>query len=753
MSRLSREQKRELKRQRSAGGTGGQPTTGMTPIEVHVPASADAAGPAVRGAAGARSGATVGGVPVVPAPGETVQGAILNHLHRLALATGHPVLATIHDERIGFVVPLQVHVDGSSRYTGEPERVAPPAPPAPPMRRPDGHPHLPAQEHRHSPAEGRSQPAARNFSQPPAQDHHPRPPAQERPQPPGLEDPRPSAQDHPRSGVEERPYFPVQERPQPPAQRRPESPAPPLPPAPVSAEGSAQAPETPVAPRRDKATYALRSVPEPHARPAPGPESGTPSAPARRPETAPAPAPAPEPALPPKSAPPAPPEFAPAPQPAPARMREPAVTAEFVPQPQPQPQPASVASPEFAPEPQLAPARSPGPAVTAEFVPQVAPEPPARPEFAPEPQPAPLPPRESAPATAPAAMPEPVVEADSGQVAGAGAGSASSAVAPASGPEPVPAGGPAAPGAPTPSTFALRAVPEPKPLPGAASTHVLRAAPESTPTATSAPTPTPMGKFGPAPLIGSVLESKPAPGWMAAHESQAAAGERKPEPESTAAAPARKPASAMEALSLLAPEREPEPKPAPVRGFDAVAEAVLAPSPQEPGPERDPASAFLAEPVARINEAVKMGRIESAAGMAERAVAEAAQSLGQEHPEVLKLRELTAYIAYLAGDALRSFHLSLDLARVRRRHRDTGAAYGNVQSAATAWRAVRDPLQGLHLGRDLIGVWTELTADDGPAADDLEQLESARTRMGRLADRAHVVVDNPYTWTPRAHGE
>ena len=145
--------------------------------------------------------------------------------------------------------------------------------------------------------------------------------------------------------------------------------------------------------------------------------------------------------------------------------------------------------------------------------------------------------------------------------------------------------------------------------------------------------------------------------------------------------------------------------------------------------------------MARINEAVRKGRIEEAAGLAERAVAEASQSLGPEHPEVLRLRELTAYIAYLAGDALGSFHLSLDLAQVRRRHRDPDAAYGSVQSAYTAWRAVRDPSQGLHLGRDLIGLWTELVADGGPAADDLEQLESARSRMTRLADRAGVRSD------------
>ncbi|WP_330306652.1 MULTISPECIES: hypothetical protein [unclassified Streptomyces] len=543
MSRLSREQKRELKRQRSAGAVPrGQQAAGVTPIEVHVPAPT----------AGTAGGATVGGMPVVAAPGETVQAAVLNYLHRLALATGHPVLATIHDECIGFVVPLQVYVDGSSRYAGEPVRVGAGA------------------------GTGTSAVGSTGEAQP---------------------------QPQPRRQVQ-------QPQPQPPA-----PPSAPVPPAPVSAAraqeepatGAPAAPETPPVPRRDKATYVLRAVPEPTPEPAVAPAP----APVARPEPAPAPTPTPE------------PEPVQTPMPMPAR-------------------PAASAVP--APEP----VRSPGPSTPT-----------------PTPTPSPTP-------------------------------------------------SPTPPSTPTPSTFVLRAVPEPKPLPGAAATHVLRAVPESAAGVVAAPT----GEFGPAPVA---------------------------EP-----APVRKSVSAMEAMSLMEPE--PEPKPAPVRGFDAVAEAVLAPSTAPEG-EGEGAAAFLVEPVARINEAVKMGRIEAAAGMAERAVAEAAQSLGEEHQEVLKLRELTAYIAYLAGDALRSFHLSLDLARVRRRHRDPRAAYGNVQSAAAAWRAVRDPLQGLHLGRDLIGVWTELTADGGPAADDIEQLESARTRMGRLAERARVLADNPYTQSPRAHGQ
>lgn len=416
MSRLSREQKRELKRRRAEEGadSGEYLDPAVTPVEVRVPASPE-------GAAAAGDVATVGGVPVFAAPGQTVQAAVLDHLHRLALATGRPVLAAIHDERTGFVVPIQVYVDGSSSYVGEPRRFQP----------------------------------------------HPQPQ-------------------------------------------------------------------------------------QPQAYPQP-------------------------------------------PEPAAGQVR------------------------------QMPPPPPPVPSMPSAGMPPVPPAPPTDPVWPPAPT-----------DPAPSVLP--------------------------------------------PSAFALRALPEPQ---------------RETPPGVVSP---PTGEFGPAPDL----------------------------------TPARKAARSPIALNLdLDAAPEPEPKPAPVRGFDAVAEAVLAPVPEGAGE-----TAFLSEPVTRINEAVREGRIEEATGMAERAVAEAAQALGPEHPEVLRLRELTAYIAYLAGDAPRSFQLSLDLARVHRRHRDPDAAYGNVQSAATAWRAVRDPSQGLDLGRDLIGVWTELTADGGPAADDIEQLEKTRTRMGRLAERA-----------------
>ncbi|MHC3473797.1 tetratricopeptide repeat protein [Streptomyces sp. 7R007] len=244
-------------------------------------------------------------------------------------------------------------------------------------------------------------------------------------------------------------------------------------------------------------------------------------------------------------------------------------------------------------------------------------------------------------------------------------------------------------------TFPFRAVSEPRPLGEGSPTFPLRAVPEAPVPGTVVP---PTGEFGPPPPMDAVPP-----------RSTPEAGPKEPDADWVGDPDARS-------------------TPTPARGFDAVAEAVLGDEP--------PAATVLAQPMARINEAVKEGRIDAAAALAEQTVQESSATLGPEHPEVLRLRELTAYIAYLAGDPVRAFRLSLDLVRIHRRHRDAEAAYGSVQSAAAAWRAVRDPREGLDLGRDLIGEWAGLSAEDGPAAEDVEQLESARARMARLTARA-----------------
>ncbi|MFE0451133.1 tetratricopeptide repeat protein [Streptomyces sp. NPDC058914] len=462
MSRLSREKKRE---QQHAG----RPAAMVAPLDVRVPGG----GPA-----------TIGGVPVVAADGQEVQHAVLGHLHRIALATGHPVAATVHDERIGYVVPLRVEPDGSSHFAGEPLRVGP------------------AQE---------------TFPQ-------------------AISQQEISQQKVPAQSAQ-------------------------------SAQSAESGPSGPSGPSgQDKPTHLLRSVPEP------------------------------------------------------GRETAPTFALRAVPEPPSQPRDGI-------------PAAGTVTAPTGVFGPPPTMDAPPSPESVLHPAEKPIP------------APEPIP-----------------------GPEVVP--GPEALSGP-------EALPAPEPIPG------------------------------PAPI--------PAPEAGLSH----------------ATAPLIEPVPVVSAD----PHLDPDPKPTPARGFDAVAEAVLGDDPRT-APGDGGAPALLGEPLAQINEAVRAGRIDAAAALAERTVTEASGTLGPEHAEVLRLRELTAYIAYLAGDPLRSFHLSLDLARIRRRTRDAEAAYGNVQSAAAAWRAVRDPLQGLNLGTELLALWTELTTEEGPAAEDLEQLESARARMLRLAERA-----------------
>ncbi|MDQ0832756.1 hypothetical protein QF032_004600 [Streptomyces achromogenes] len=562
MSRLSREKKREQKH-------AGPPAAVVAPLDVHV-----------RGGAGGT--ATIGGVPVAAVDGEEIQRAVLGHLHRIALATGHSVLATVHDERIGYVVPLRVDPDGSSHFTAEPLRTpAPPVPaaqahapapaPAPPLATPA---HAPAPPLTAPPvvsedtqATSRGGAASSSVS--------------------GSSTSSSSASSSSASSVSEpgspAPFVSA------PVSSAPVAPAAPAAPA-VVQEGR------PSEPRRDSATHLLRPVSEPVRDVTP--TFPLPTVPEAEAVVARTPVSYPDPA----------PTYA---------LR---VVPEPVPESAPEPQGATSSWPDSGEFPGDVPAPGTVAAPTGVFGP-----PPAMDEQ----------PNPEAASPAPTALPAPALTP---------------------------------PPAPNPPS-----VPIPLPLPVSA--------PPSTLTSTPSPTP----------LVPEGLIS----------------------------------------VSGL----DPDLKPTPARGFDAVAEAVLGDDPRTLQGDGG-APALLAEPIARINEAVRAGRTDVATELAERTVLEASGTLGPEHPEVLRLRELSAYIAYLSGDPLRAFHLSLELAGIHRRAGDGEGAYGNVQSAAAAWRAVRDPFQGLNLGTELLGLWTELTAEEGPAADDVEELESARARMLRLAARA-----------------
>ncbi|WP_030747303.1 hypothetical protein [Streptomyces sp. NRRL S-31] len=260
----------------------------------------------------------------------------------------------------------------------------------------------------------------------------------------------------------------------------------------------------------------------------------------------------------------------------------------------------------------------------------------------------------------------------------------------------------------------------------------------------------PTGRFGPPPLMNprtadtagtsGTFGTTGTAGTSATFETAGTASTAEtvvPEKPAVSAPPISRPASSPSSLlspfAALPPEPPAVPAHTPARGFDAVAEEVLGDGPLT---ETAEGAELLAEPMRRLNEAVRAGRIDTAAELADRTLDEASAVFGPHHAEVLHIRELSAYIAYLADDPVRACRLSLDLARLRRGAGDGEAAYGNVRSAATAWRAVRDPEEGLRLGRDLIEVWTDLAAEPGPAADDPRPLEAARARMVRLTDRA-----------------
>ncbi|MFM9588791.1 hypothetical protein ACKI1O_05230 [Streptomyces scabiei] len=653
MRRPSREKKREQQRSASSAAPA------AVPVDVHVPVVGPGAG-----------AAWIGGVSVVAAHGQEIQDAVLRHLHTIALAAGHPVHAMVHDERIGFVVPLRVCVDGASQFAGEPVRLG--------GQWPVG--------------EAIVEPQAREMAEPLSVGGPPSETAVPAAPPEIARTVRPDRSTQilravPESAAQEQAIGPAAV------------------PATDALDAVRHEPEAPYTQGASSALgeapalgHVVGGIPVSEAPSAVEPVVASEAyAQTRRGDSSPA-------------------------DPAPRTRREPSTMR------------LSAVEPGGAAEP-------------------IIPVAPGRPSGEPRTM--------------------PLTRAKQGQSESATGGV-------------------------TPSTFVLRKVPEPKdgPLaqpsvvpsppqdPPVGRAEAERAASSVTGSRHAAPAigtvSPPTGEFGP------VTELVPAPGpdsdpqawpprqgqeqasasaygvppaprerecfslepqpWPPTHDQPAEPTPAIVAPSVSASVLAPPEESATD--SYLAPEwkveeEDPGPKPAPVREFDGVAEAVLELEGTNPG-----VASLFAEPMSRINEAVKLGRIQEAAEMAEQTVAQATAALGPHHPEVLKLRELTAYIAYLAGDALRSFHVSLDLAGVRHRLRDERAAYGNIQSAAAAWRAVRDPLQGLHLGRDLIAVWTDLAADEGPAADDLEQLEKARTRMTRLTERARALDSAPY-----AHGQ
>jgi hypothetical protein len=309
--------------------------------------------------------------------------------------------------------------------------------------------------------------------------------------------------------------------------------------------------------------------------------------------------------------------------------------------------------------------------------------------------------------------------------------------APVPGSQPVPT--PASVPAPVAEETRPEPVSGPGPGPGPGPTITARgadAAPASgsAPASRSAPTaPTaPAADPAPAAVTGPAAMAKPAGMTTPAAVTEPPAAETSQETAPAQASGVHGESTqdttpSSDALSPV-PDQAVTPSPEAGRGGPGVSTPAAGQAPSDI-PE------FLSESVARINEAIRLGRIESAAAMAHQSRVSAAQAFGEDHPHVFHVQELCAYVAYLAGDPGRSMAMSLDTARSWWKRADP-RAYHCVLQAAAAWRAVPDPREGMRAGRDLISLWSELASAPGPAAADITQLEAARRRMTRLSQRA-----------------
>ncbi|MFD4739884.1 hypothetical protein ACFWNR_20480 [Streptomyces virginiae] len=245
------------------------------------------------------------------------------------------------------------------------------------------------------------------------------------------------------------------------------------------------------------------------------------------------------------------------------------------------------------------------------------------------------------------------------------------------------------------------------------------------PAASRAPVPLPAPVPAP-PAVAEVPEPTPTPA--------AAVVEEPPAPRPVAPV---EPAPVAGPAAVPAPVQEPEPVaiPEPAPELVAAPEPVPAPAPVAPPvpvPPRAAAAApdLIEGPIERINDAIRRGWIEWAAGHARESAATAAESLGWDDPGVLRLRELNAYVAYVAGDIQRSFHSSLEIARIRS-GRQEPLALQSVHNAAAAWAKVTEPVEAIAMGRDLVALWV-LAA---PTGTDTSHLDAARARIARLEER------------------
>lgn len=191
------------------------------------------------------------------------------------------------------------------------------------------------------------------------------------------------------------------------------------------------------------------------------------------------------------------------------------------------------------------------------------------------------------------------------------------------------------------------------------------------------------------------------------------------------------------------------------------ARAAAVPAASGPRPGAAKAAGTYAESLAQVRDHLDAGRTDQAGELAARLDTQAAGVLGVSHPEALRVREVHAQAAALAGDVVGAVQLYRDVAERWHYRGDAELAETVAGHAETLWMRMTHVGQALSAGVDVIRMRNQIPGRAGEAlAAALEHREwllkaqdasepGAQERSVADAPAPQVVADAPAPRAPR----
>ncbi|WP_314411269.1 hypothetical protein [Streptomyces sp. DSM 40484] len=128
------------------------------------------------------------------------------------------------------------------------------------------------------------------------------------------------------------------------------------------------------------------------------------------------------------------------------------------------------------------------------------------------------------------------------------------------------------------------------------------------------------------------------------------------------------------------------------------ARAAAAAERSAPRPGARPETETYAEPMAEVRNHLEEGRADRASTLATLLDEQATGALGVSHPETLRIREVRARAAALAGDRIGGIQLYRDVAERWYYQREAEQAEAVANSAELLWRGITDVEEALSAG-------------------------------------------------------